>query len=456
MGDNKTMIKLGVGTKFAFSLGELAQNLANGLVAIFFMMFCTEVAGINAGIVGTLLLLGRFWDMINDTWVGSWTDRTRGKLGRYRPWLLFFNVPLFVSTILLFWAHPEWSVKAMTIWICVLYFIWCFMYTCVNIPHTAMVAVMSTDASERASIAGWKMMFTNIGSIFGGAATVPIVTKFSGAGAASGWLKTVSLYSIIGILLMFICVAVCKEVVAPKDDQEKMPIIKGVGLALKNKQFLILLIGAFCLGMLNLGRATSQTYLFMYVIGDMNKMSVFAIVTGVGGMIGAFSLPFFSNLLKSKGKVICYSSFIGAAFLFIQYLTSSSLNIGFWISSFLSYICFWLALAGTIAATGDCADLALLTTKVRQEGLYGAYWSFMHKAGIAIGSAEVGWMLALTHYAPNILNQPPEVINGIKLIYFLLPLVLSIIVGIVFIFYKIDYKKHADILKEQKSLGLIE
>lgn len=455
MGSKTVTVKLGVGTKFAFSLGELAQNLSNGLVAVFFMMFCTEVAGINAGVVGTLLLLGRFWDMINDTWVGSWTDRTRRKLGRYRPWMLWFNVPLFVVTILLFWAHPGWSVQAMTIWVCVLYFVWCFMYTCVNIPHTAMVAVLSTSAAERASISGWKMMFTNIGTIFGGAATIPIVTRLSGAGAAAGWLKTVSIYSIVAIILMFICVAVCKEVVAPKDDQEKMPIIKGVGLALRNKQFVILLVGAFCLGMLNLGRATSQTYLFMYVIGDINMMSVFAIVTGVGGMIGAFTLPFFANLLKSKGKVICYASFIGAVFLLIQFMTSSSLNMGFWISSFLSYICFWLALAGTIAATGDCADFALVNTKVRQEGLYGAYWSFMHKAGIAIGSAEVGWMLALTHYSQNNAVQPDSVINGIKLIYFLLPLALSLAVGILFIFYKIDYKKHAEILEEQKRLGLV-
>ena len=171
---------------------------------------------------------------------------------------------------------------------------------------------------------------------------------------------------------------------------------------LKNKYYLILLLGAFILGMLNLGRATSQTYLFMYVVGNMNMMSVYAIVTGIGGMIGAFSLPFFSNLLKSKGKVICYSSFIGAVLLLIQYLCSNSLNAGFWITGFLSYICFWLALAGTISATGDAAEYALLSTGVRQEGLYGAYWSFMHKAGIAIGSAEVGWMLAATGYTANV------------------------------------------------------
>lgn len=210
------------------------------------------------------------------------------------------------------------------------------------------------------------------------------------------------------------------------------------------------------LGMLNLGRATSQTYLFMYVIGDMNLMSVYAIVTGVGGMIGAFSLPFFANLLKSKGKVICYASFIGAVLLLIQYLCSSSLNAGFWITGFFSYICFWLALAGSISATGDTADYALLSTEIRQEGLYGAYWSFMHKAGIAIGSAEVGWMLAATHYTANVAQQPAAVLNGIKMIYFILPIILSVVVGIVFIFYKIDYKKHDEILAEQKARGLID
>ena len=102
------------------------------------------------------------------------------------------------------------------------------MYTCVNIPHTALVAVMTQDGAERASIAGWKMMFTNIGTIFGSAATVPIVARIGGENAVRGWLGTVTLYSVIGMILLFVCVKVCKEVITPKSDQEKMPILKGV------------------------------------------------------------------------------------------------------------------------------------------------------------------------------------------------------------------------------------
>ena len=79
----------------------------------------------------------------------------------------------------------------------------------------------------------------------------------------------------------------------------------------------------------------------------------------------------------------------------------------------------------------------------------------MHKAGIAIGSAEVGWMLAATGYTANVPQQPMEVINGIKMIYFVLPIILSVVVAVIFIFYKIDYKKYDEILEEQKARGLI-
>ncbi len=451
-------VKVGAGKKFAYGLGELAQNLANGAVTIFFLMFCTEVAGLNAGVIGTLLLLGRFWDMINDTWVGSWTDRTKSKYGRYRPWILWSCVPLAILTILLFWNHESMSVGAKTVYVYIMYFAWCLAYTCINIPHTTMVAALTQDGAERASIAGWKLAFTNVGMTFGGACTMPIVMRMSGGGAdmTGGWLKTVSLFMVISVIFSLICFKVCTEVVEPKDDQDKMPILKGAALALKNKQFVIILIGAFLLAVINLGRATAQTYYFMYIVGDMGKMSLFAIVTGVAGALGAFTMPIWSNTLRSKGKAIAYSSFLGAVGLILMSIGDNTMGAVFWIGTFIAYYCFFTGLSASLAACPDCAEYALLETEIRQEGLYGAYWSFCNKAGIALGSASVGWMLAGTGYVANQAEQAPAVISGINAIFLIVPLILSIVVGIVMLFYKIDYDKYEEILQEQKARGLIK
>ena len=76
MKENRYAIKLGIGKKLAYGLGDLGCGMSNGLIASFFLMYCTDTFGVGAGVVGTVMLLGRFWDMINDTWVGAWSDRS--------------------------------------------------------------------------------------------------------------------------------------------------------------------------------------------------------------------------------------------------------------------------------------------------------------------------------------------------------------------------------------------
>lgn len=111
----------------------------------------------------------------------------------------------------------------------------------------------------------------------------------------------------------------------------------------------------------------------------------------------------------------------------------------------------WAALSCLFAATPDCVEYALVKTGVRQDGFYSAYASFWHKAGIALGSAGAGWVLAATGYIPNTAEQVSSVISGINFLMFTLGIIISLLMGIVFLFYKIDFNMFDKILEEEKE-----
>ena len=85
------------------------------------------------------------------------------------------------------------------------------------------------------------------------------------------------------------------------------------------------------------------------------------------------------------------------------------------------------------------------------DGFYGAFASFWHKAGIALGSALAGWVLAWINYVPNAAVQAESVIRGLNFMMFIFPIIISVLMALTFAFYKIDYKRSEEILLELKE-----
>mgnify|MGYP000221824230 CR=1 FL=1 len=441
--------RLSTVSKICYGFGDFGCNMSNGLIASFFLIYCTDTFGIGAGVVGTIVLLGRFWDMINDTWVGSWTDRTNTPKGKYLPWIKAGILPLALVTILLFWSHPDWSPMAKNVYVFVLYFAWAFAFTIVNIPYTALTAVMSQDPGERASCASWRMTLSNLAMMVTGSLVMPLIGTLGKGNNVNGWLYTAILLCVVGCITIFICAAVTKErVKAPASVAlQKTPILSNVKYALHNKWFLIDALGMFLMGFTNLGRMSVMTYFFMYVYKDMAAMSIFVIVQSLGGILGAFFSEYVVRALKSKGKTICIFSIGIILFLAVCYTQRDGGPL-FLVTAFAAQFCIMSALSAVFASIPDCVEYGLLKDGVRMDGFYSAFGYFWHKAGIALGSAGAGWILALTDYIPNSPQQPASAITGINFMFFFLPMILAVIQIVAFSFYKLDFKMFDGILKE--------
>ncbi len=99
---------LSVREKFGYGLGDFAANIVYQSVMVFLLYFYTDVFGIPAAAVGTLFLVARIWDAINDPLMGTIADRTRNKHGRFRPWIRWTAIPFGVIAVLMF-TTPDLS-----------------------------------------------------------------------------------------------------------------------------------------------------------------------------------------------------------------------------------------------------------------------------------------------------------------------------------------------------------
>ncbi|NCJ06286.1 MFS transporter [Synechococcales cyanobacterium C] len=163
----KPQDSLNLSTKLAYGVGELSSEVPNSIMVFFLLFFFTNVAGLNPGLAGTVLLIGKAWDGINDPLVGWLSDRTRSRLGRRYPWMLWGAVPMGVCFALLWIVPPTQDQGLLMLYYGAIAVIFYAAYTAVNLPHKILSAELTQTYHERTSLAGFKATFSISSSIFG-------------------------------------------------------------------------------------------------------------------------------------------------------------------------------------------------------------------------------------------------------------------------------------------------
>ena len=145
--------KLSFVEKAGYSVGDAAANFVFQLLLIFQAGFYTDVMGISAAALGTLLLLVRFADAVIDPVMGAVADRTTHRWGKFRPWVIWSAVPF----ALMFWAAftvpPGLSSSGRLVYAAITYTLLMGAYSMNNVPYSALMGVMTGDSSERTSLA---------------------------------------------------------------------------------------------------------------------------------------------------------------------------------------------------------------------------------------------------------------------------------------------------------------
>ena len=134
--------------KVGYGLGDMASNFYMGFFGIFLLYYYTDVWGIHPGHAAFMFLITKIIDAISDPAMGLISDRTNTRWGKYRPYLIWAAIPYALLGYLLF-LGPDLSDQGKIIYAYVTYSLVMLAYTAINVPYSALLAVIHPSTEER-------------------------------------------------------------------------------------------------------------------------------------------------------------------------------------------------------------------------------------------------------------------------------------------------------------------
>jgi sugar (glycoside-pentoside-hexuronide) transporter len=457
-GTVNTMLKFGWKTRICYAMSDFGCNFSWQYVASFLMIFYTDVFGIKAAVVSVLILIARLWDALNDPVVGALADRTKHKLGRYRPWILYGALPCGIFTILVYWAHPAWGDSAKIIYAFVTYCILVLAYTCVNLPMGTLAGVMTQDIDERSKLTTIRMFAAMLAIGLLNTFAPMIVGYFTGNAApgdveakVTGWLVTSIIFGIIFSGTQFFTVFGCKEVVGPSESQKstaKIPLGKMFMTSMKNTEFIKVFLLQAVMGFNVYGRIAIYSYYFTYYAGDFSKMALFSAVGIIPSILGAALFDVVYQKVGSKGKVGMWGYIVAGILCCLTFFINPNTNWTlFLVIAFIYAITFGFGASAIYGVIPDSVEYGEWKTGERNDGFQYAFISFMNKFGIAIGNALLMVVLSVVGYVPNV-EQSDTVRLWLNLLMTFIPGVFYFVGAALFGSLKVNRATFAQMLKD--------
>lgn len=420
--------------KVAYGLGDTASNLFFQAFNLFLFYYYTDVVGLAASAVGTMMLFTRILDAATDPVMGAIADRTRTRWGKFRPYLLWGAVPYGVIGWLMF-RMPDAGPGGKLAYAYATYSLMWVAYTVVNIPYSALMGVMSPSSAERTSLSTCRFVCAFAGGFLISSLTLPLTEYLGGGDRATGFSHTMTIFAVLSVGMFLFTFANTRERVAGPPGA---PASLGSDLRqlLTNRPWMILFVAAF-LTLTNVAlRNGSIIYYFKYLAGDEAGFTFFSTSGTVAFILGAFSTKLFLRRFTRRQLMIGLTLINAGgfvAFYFVDPHATLLLNALNLVNSFLN----GPTPAIVWSMYADTADYGEWRTGRRTTGLVFAAVVFAQKLGLAVGSAMLGWLLALSGFVANAAQSEPARL-GILLVFSLLPAAFALLSAVAMYFYPLD------------------
>ena len=456
---SKGFYKLSWMQRIGFGAGDMAQNLVYQTVSIWLLFYYTNVFGLASEVAALMFFIVRFIDVVWDPVVGALVDKGNPRWGKYRSWLLMGGLPLVGLAILCFWNGFSGSL----VYAYVTYVGMSLCYTLVNVPYGALNASLTRDTNEITVLTSTRMFMANLGALC--VKSLPLIIaycapKVDGVAvyntpeAAPAWFKTMTLFALAALVLLFFCFSQCKErVVMAQKDAAKVKVSDLWMEFLRNKPLRVLaffFITAFA--MMSVGNA-ADAYFMSYNVGATPLLTTLFMWLGT---IPAFIfMPLVPAIKRKIGKKGMFYLFLGVAILGMM-MMYTFVSIPATKDNFvLLCIAQFVKSSGIITATGymwalvpEVIAYGEYTTGKRISGIVNALTGIFFKAGMALGGVVPGLVLALVGFKADAAAQTPLVLQGILWLVCVIPAMLLLLAMWIISKYELSDERMDEINRE--------
>ena len=399
----------------------------------FIMLYLSNAVGLNTAIIGVLMMASKIFDGFTDIIFGNLMDRTRSKMGKARPWMLFGQIGVSLTLFLSF-CIPDVGTTMQYIYFFVFYTAYnAIFYTANSISYAALAAKITKNSEERVQLGSIRFIFATLTTLVISYSAMELVESFGGG--TRGWRMVALIFAVIALIVNTFSVLMVKEVPdeegEKKEDQdtkEKPGFLESFRLLFKNPYFFIIL-AVYLINYIYSGVTQGVGVYFMtYYMGDASLLGTFSLVSLIPVMIILSLTPALVKKCGSMWKMNLISRVI-----------SLIMGIGFIIAALDRNLILMLAFAffrnmaggpltGTLNAfVAETSDYTWRTQKKRIDGVMFSCSSVGVKVGGGLGSALLGLMLEVGGFDGTAAVQSAGALNMIFILYAVTPVLFGII-----------------------------
>ena len=410
--------------------------LNNGATNVYYVLILTYIATFGSAVLGIATIFASFmvtgmrvFDAITDPIIGALMDKTNGKFGKFRPFMVAGSIIMALSVIALYVLTP--FVPANMMWLryvlfIALYAVWVLGYTCQTSVTRAAQAVLTNDPNQRPLFT----IFNTVGSLAGMGvmqALAPIIASDRIAGDFNQtWFAIMTPIGIaVSVALTVLAIIGIWEKDQPKyfgiggSKQEQVKVSEYVQIVKANKPLQRLMIaGGGC--KLALSIATNVTVLIMLYSCMMGNYDALYLPMMVLGYV--FAVPFFLLTVRTSQKkgqkasltryvavaLVCYIGVLALLLMWsptnpalkMSLMTDGKLSINLYTVLFIlffgvGYGAYYATADMPIPMVADCADYESYRSGKFIPGIMGTLFSLVDKLVSSLSATVVGVAVTL-------------------------------------------------------------
>ena len=463
MSQSREIRPFGIRDKLGYLFGDFGNDFTFILSTMILMKFYTDVIGVSAGVVGTIMMAARFVDAFTDVTMGRFCDLSRPVpgVGKFRPWIKRMCIPVAAASFLMYLSGPSaWPYPAKVAYLFVTYIFWgSVFYTSINIPYGSMASAISADAGDRQSLSTFRSVGATLAGLFIGV-LLPVIAyqKTDGVEVLVGSRVTLAagLFSLLAIACYLACYALTAERVVPEAaDGERKSTLEMLKSALHNRALISVIVASIVMLLAQLTMQNMSGYVYPEYYSNSRAQSVSTVLMTAGMLVAAaLAKPLAARFGKAEVSAAS-SAFAGVMSVITYFINPQNVWVFVGLQT-LGWFGLGMFTMVSWALITDVIDYAELQNGVREDGSVYALYSFARKLGQAASAGLTGWLLtAIGYVSGSATGQTAEVQSGIFAITTLVPalgfFLLALVLGIWYPLHKKQVDENIAKLKQKHA-----